>query len=146
MKKENKKIPTFEEIHSFIEENYDAPEHLKPGLQELIKSNKSFVFQRIGNEGELVGVSFYKEITPNLVETSTTVVHKKWRRAGVATLLNDKMEKIFEEKKFKKISCFIYTKNLPSIFLKLKRGYLIEGLRRNHDFQGVHEYVLGKEL
>ena len=52
----------------------------------------------------------------------------------------------FVELGYGKIVSHVYVENLPSLILKLKLGYLIEGTLRDHDRAGQHEYILGKIL
>ena len=40
----------------------------------------------------------------------------------------------------------IYIDNIPMIVIKLRQGYIIEGLHRDHERPGLHEYSLGKVL
>jgi len=141
-------------VVNFIKENYNAPDILLPSVEELEKQHldmvmvsEPFDFAEAGNVGEIVlGITFLKNITETLMETRTTVVRKDKRGQGVATMLNVFVEDIAKKKGINKISCHIYAENLTSLFIKLKRGYLIEGLLRDHDTKGQHEYFVSKTL
>ena len=142
MKIELCNFDNFDKILELIRQEYDAPVHLKPTDASQVKAP----FFTIKDNDELVGISFFRKITDNLVRTNTTVIKKEYRNNGLGNRLNEKMEKYFKENGFKKISCNVYADNLPSIILKLKRGYLIEGTLLDHDFTGKHEYIMGKFL
>jgi len=98
------------------------------------------------NNDSIIASTSYKRYTDNLVMIQSTMVIDGYRGQGVGRFLNAQLEKHFKEKGFGKIVSHIYVQNLPSIILKLKLGYLVEGTLRDHDFKGQHEYVLGKQL
>jgi len=91
-------------------------------------------------------LSFFKFLTPKLVEKYRTVVRLDLRGHGLSKQLDSHIENMLRNEGVKKIKSHIYVDNFPSLFGRLKRGYLIEGLLRNHDEPGMHEYILGKEL
>jgi RimJ/RimL family protein N-acetyltransferase len=95
---------------------------------------------------EMVAATSIEEMTENLVTMWTTVVKSDRRGEGIGTLLNVEMIEHLKELGYGKISSHIYVENLPSIVLKLKLGYIIEGTLRDHDKMGQHEYVLNKTL
>ena len=130
-------------LFHLIAGHYRAPTHLKPRSPEEVNP-PCFVVE--DDKGRLVGVTFFKPITGHLVETYSTVIAKDWRGNGIGTKLNDYIEEELRKHGYGKITCNVYTSNLPSLVLKLKRGYLIEGTLMDHDFKGMHEYVLGKKL
>jgi len=145
------KVSSFEalQILTLINQHYDAPEHLKVKTVKELYDKIAKDNAKVGvikENDEIVTVSFYKKMTDHLVMTYWTIVHKAHRKKRLAYRINEEFEKIFKQQGFKKVMCDIYTDNLPSLFLKLKRGYLVEGLRKNHDLQDVHEYTLGKEI
>jgi len=94
----------------------------------------------------LVAVTSVEEITDTLCAMWSTIVKEDCRGQGIGRILNDHLETWLRDAGFEKISSHIYVENLPSIILKLKIGYLIEGTLMNHDAPGQHEYILGKEL
>jgi len=106
----------------------------------------AYYFGIIDECGKTIAATCYTILTSNLVSMKSTMVTTGNRGQGVGRFLNGQLEKHLKEKGFGKIVSHIYTQNLPSIILKLKLGYLIEGTLRDHDFTGQHEYVLGKTI
>jgi len=96
--------------------------------------------------GELIAVTSYVPLNSNVANMQSTVVHPKHRGKGVGTWLNHRMEIQLIKEGFSKVTSNVYIENIPSIVLKLKLDYVIEGLLRDHDSIGQHEYVLGKIL
>lgn len=137
-----------QEIVDFVVENYDnAPEHLYPKTVEelLLKDGESEVLITEDAHG-IEGLCFFKFLTPSLVESYRTVVRLDVRGRHVSMKLSEIMEGMVRNMGAKKIKCHIYTDNIPSLFRRIKTGFLVEGLLRNHDEKGRHEYILGKEL
>lgn len=159
MKVENKKFNQLNKdqkqyLVDFIAKNYEAPEYLLPTIDELEKSDLTVFIASVpidlfeaGNVGdEVFGLTFGGFVTDSLFRTRTTIVRKDMRGKGIAKALNDDLEDYCKAHNVNKISCNIYTNNLPSLFLKLKRGYIIEGLHKDHDEIGSHEYLVSKFL
>jgi hypothetical protein len=137
-----------QKIVNFIKENYnEAPEHLYPKtVEELLKRDGESEVLVIEDGFGIEGLSFFKFISPKLVENYRTVVRLDTRRKGVSKKLSILIEGMIVSMGATKIKCHIYVDNYPSIFRRIKSGFLIEGLLRNHEEKGRHEYVLGKEL
>jgi len=96
--------------------------------------------------GNIIAATSCIHLTDNLVMMQSTMVTPEYRGQGVGKFLNNKLEENLKSKGYGKIVSHIYVENLPSIILKLKLGYLIEGTLHDHDFKGQHEYVLGKQI
>ncbi len=92
----------------------------------------------------IIAATSYVKMTDHLALMQATMVVENYRGKGVGRFLNDNFEVTLGELGFGKIESHIYIENLPSIILKLKLGYIIEGTLHDHDFIGQHEYVLGK--
>jgi len=135
-----KEIQCKEEIAKFYQEN---PTEYLNDQAELV-SNATYI--GIYNSGELIAASSYVKLTDRLVMMQSTMVLPDRRGQGIGRFLNEELITHLSIKGFGKIVSHIYVENLPSIILKLKLGYLIEGCLRNHDFKGQHEYILGKEI
>ena len=136
-----------QKIVDFIKDNYEAPDFLIPeSVQLLVHEHGDSEIVILEDEYGIEGVTFFKFLSPLLVEKYRTVVRLDVRGAGISKKLDDTVENLAYTAGAKKIKTNIYANNLPSIFGRLKRGYLIEGLLRNHDGPGMHEYILGKEL
>lgn len=95
---------------------------------------------------ELCAITSTSAITDNSVNMWGTLVREDLRGVGIGKILNLKMEKELKSLGYNKISSHIYIENLPSIILKLKLGYIIEGTLYNHDEMEQHEYILRKML
>lgn len=94
----------------------------------------------------LIAATSYVKLTDHLAMMQSTMVLPDRRSQGVGRCLNEHFVEYLKEEGYHKIVSHIYVDNLPSIILKLKLGYLIEGTLRNHDEPGQHEYILGKEI
>ena len=127
-------------IEEFYKEN--PTEYLTDTVGTISNANYFGVIK----EGNLIGATSYIKMTDNLALMQSTIVSKEHRGQGVGRFLNEKLELCLKKRGFGKITSNIYVENMPSIILKLKLGYLIEGTLRDHDFVGQHEYVLGKIL
>jgi ribosomal protein S18 acetylase RimI-like enzyme len=126
-------------VLNFYSRHYKAPSHLVP------KSLSGHYYKLVDGD-HILAVTRHIFLTPFLLQTCSTVVHSDIRGQGIGTVLNDLVEKDAQDRGIQKITCNIYVDNIPSIVLKLKRGYLIEGLLRDHDDKGKHEYILGKAI
>lgn len=132
-----------DDINFFISEHYDTKYLL--GYRSAVDIMKNhFIICKDGDK--IVGVMGSNKESDNTLKTHTTAVHKDYRGQGVASMMNERMENFAIAQECRKMTCEIYTTNLPSLFLKLKRGYLIEGTRFNHDAEGHHDYILGLML
>lgn len=98
------------------------------------------------DSSKVIAATSYLKITDNLAIMQSTMVLPENRGQGVGRFLNEQLIEHLKEEGFGKIVSHIYVENLPSIILKLKLGYLIEGTLRDHDFAGQHEYILGKNI
>lgn len=93
---------------------------------------------------ELIAITAYSHMTDHLAMMQSTTVKSDHRGIGIGRTLNTKIEEYLKGIGYGKIVSHIYIDNLPSIILKLKLGYVIEGLLKDHDVVGQHEYILGK--
>lgn len=121
-------------------------EHFYEGNPTLYPRNPFGNYYGIIDNHKIIAATCYIKKTDNLVSMQSTMVHPDHRGQGIGRLLNEQLIKHLDNEGVGKIVSHIYVENLPSIILKLKLGYLIEGTLRDHDFEGQHEYVLGKTL
>jgi len=137
-----------QQIVDFVIDNYEsAPNHLYPKtVEELLERDGKSEVVIVEDEHGIEGLCFLRFLTPKLVESYRTVVRLDVRRMGVSKKLAELSESLMRNSGVNKIKCHIYTDNLPSLFRRLKGNYIIEGLLRNHEEKGRHEYILGKEL
>lgn len=137
-----------QQIVNFVVENYDtAPEYLYLStVDELIqKDGNSEVFM-IEDEYGIEAMCLVNFESPHVAEVYRTVVRLDVRNRGLSKQLDETVENTLRNAGFKKVQTYIYAHNLPSVFRRLKRGFLIEGLLRNQDGNGRNTYILGKEL
>jgi hypothetical protein len=137
-----------QQIVDFVIDNYeDAPSYLIPQtVEELLEKNGNAEIVISEDDYGIDGLSFFRYISPTLVESFRTVTRMDVRSQGISKNLNETMENMLKNLGVSKIKCHIYADNYISLFRRVKMGYLIEGLLRNHDTVGQHEYILGKEL
>lgn len=95
---------------------------------------------------DMIGMTSYREISKKLVITERTILLPSFRGIGFGSAICLELEKFLKKREYNKMCCEILTFNLPMLFIKLKQGYLVEGLARNHDGKDVHQYYLGKEI
>lgn len=96
--------------------------------------------------GTVIGMSSYQKVSKRLVMTERTILYPKYRGLGYGTATSKELERVLKAKGFGKICCQVYTFNHYMVLLKMKQGYFIEGLLRDHEDVGLHEYYLGKEI
>ncbi len=101
-------------------------------------------FGVVSDSEEIIAVTSYVKQTDHLVLMQSTMILPEHRGQGVGRFLNEQLTLHLKELGFGKIVSHVYIDNLPSIILKLKLGYIIEGTLRDHDFIGQHEYIIGK--
>lgn len=137
-----------QKIVDFAIDNYDdAPEHLYPKtVEELLERDGNSEVIVLEDDYGIEGMCMLRFLTPKLVESYRTIVRMDVRRRGVSKKLAEISENMLRNAGVKKIKCNVYTTNLPSLFRRLKGGFLVEGTLKNHERRGSHEYVLGKEL
>ncbi len=91
-----------------------------------------------------VGCSAYAPKTAYLAESVKTVVDPAHRRGGFGGALSLAIEAQVRADGFKKIMSTILITNVPMIVIKLRQGYIVEGIHMDHEKPGLHEYSLGK--
>lgn len=96
--------------------------------------------------GALVGSTAYVRKTAFLAESIKTVVDPAHRQRGVGAAISQAIEDEIRRAGFTKAMSTIYIDNIPMIVIKLRQGYVVEGLHRDHEKPGLHEYSLGKGL
>ena len=127
-------------VLNFYKRHYKAPNYLIP------ENLEGLYYKLVDEDDQILAVTKHRYPSPFLLETSSTVVHQSLRGQGIGKHLNDLVEQKAKDSGVTKITCQVYVDNLHSLMLKLKRGYIVEGLLRDHDELGKHEYILGKPL
>lgn len=137
-----------QQIVDFVKDNYDnAPEYLYPKtVDELLSKEGENLIYTIFEGKELVALCFATTKYPHVSEIYRSIVKISERGRGISKKLDEFAEKELKKRGVKKIQSYIYVKNFPSLFRRLKRGFLVEGLVRNQDGNGMNTYVMGKEL
>jgi GNAT superfamily N-acetyltransferase len=95
-------------------------------------------------DGARLGCTAYTAKTKFLAESVKTVVDPGRRRHGVGAAISLAIEEEVRRAGFKKIMSTILITNIPMIVIKLRQGYLVEGIHMDHEKPGLHEYSLGK--
>jgi GNAT superfamily N-acetyltransferase len=135
------------ELVSFVNKHYASE---LPLTEEPLASGaiQFFWALRPGADGndERVGCSAYMAKTKYLAESVKTVVDPKFRGQRLGEAISQAIEDEVRARGFTKIMSTILVGNLPMIFIKLKQGFLIEGIHMDHEKPGLHEYSLGKVL
>ena len=93
-----------------------------------------------------VGCTGYVAKTAFLAESVKTVIDPSFRGKGAGVAVSQAIEDEVRRRGFKKIMTTILIGNLPMIFIKLKQGFIVEGIHMDHEKPGLHEYSLGKVL
>lgn len=104
------------------------------------------IYVGVFDSDKLIATSSYVPIHDRLAMMQSTMVLPEFRGKGVGRFLNEQLIEHLKKEGYGKIVSHIYVENLPSIILKLKLGYLVEGTLRDHDAEGQHEYILGKTI
>lgn len=130
------------EVVAFVNANYrsELPLSDKPLAAGLIQ----FFWAVDVQSGARIGCTAYMPKTPYLAESVKTVVAAAQRGQGYGEAISLAIEEEVRRRGFKKIMSTILVDNLPMLFIKLKQGFLIEGIHLDHEKPGLHEYSLGK--
>ncbi len=141
-----KTYASMNDFHEFVKAYHFTPDELIPSVSTLAP-NDIHLFSIIEEAtGDKIGVTSYKALSKTLVEIQKTILHPQYRGNGYGRPVVEAMENVLEKRGFKKMMAFVYTTNLSMIILRLKTGFLIEGLLRNSDAPGIDEYIMGKEI
>jgi GNAT superfamily N-acetyltransferase len=130
------------DVVAFVNANYASP--LGPMSEGAFRTTSFFWAH--DDDGVRVGVTAFVQKTKWLAESVKTVVDPAHRGRGLGVALSQAIEDELKRRGFTKVMTTIYVDNLPMIFIKLKQGYLVEGIHRDHEKPGLHEYSLGKVL
>ncbi len=98
------------------------------------------------DDGGRVGCTGYVRKTAFLAESVKTVIDPAHRGRGLGAAVSKAIEDEARRRGFKKLMTTILVDNLPMLFIKMRQGFLIEGMHRDHEKPGLHEYSLGKML
>ncbi|MBK9753005.1 MAG: GNAT family N-acetyltransferase [Nannocystis sp.] len=128
---------------AFVNANYRSP---FPIDAELVRDRLHRFFWAHDDAGARVGSAAYVRKTAFLAESIKTVVDPAHRQRGVGAAISRAIEAEIRRAGFTKAMSTIYIDNIPMIVIKLRQGYIIEGLHRDHEQPGLHEYSLGKLL
>ena len=133
-------------VLDLIKDHHDTmPDELKPkNLSDLGDRLTTWYKIMIGNIP--VGMTAYQHITPNLAYVKRTIVHPDHRNMGVAKAAWILMEDILKKNGYGKAFCHVFSTNTAMVNVRVKAGFVIEGLLKDHDALGIHCYVLGKKL
>lgn len=128
---------------AFINANYKSP---FPVDAATVRDPQRRYFWAHDPAGAKVGTAAYVRKTAFLAETVKTVVDPAHRKRGLGAAISRAIEDELRRAGFKKAMSTIYIDNIPMIVIKLRQGYIVEGLHHDHEQPGLHEYSLGKLL
>lgn len=129
------------EIVAFVNAHY--PSELPLEESQLATLH---LFWAILDDGRPVGCTGYLRRTAWLAESVKTVVDRAHRGRGLGVAISQAIEVEVRRRGYTKLMTTILVTNLPMLFIKLKQGFLVEGLHMDHEKPGLHEYSLGKVL
>lgn len=125
----------------------DAMHFMKAHYPEGVSETYIAQCRWLTNKSETVmcGVEFYNE---ELVVVKQFVVSKEFRGQGYGQLFGLELKGFLQRSGVKKVIAHVFANNLPSVFMCLKMGGLIEGLMRNQLSSKEHEnvYVIGGQI
>jgi RimJ/RimL family protein N-acetyltransferase len=134
-----------DELVTFVNAHYKS--ELPLHAEGLTSGHYRFFWALIDggdDDGVRVGCSAYVPKTPYLAESVKTVVDPARRRGGLGAAISLAIEEQVRADGFKKIMSTILINNIPMIVIKLRQGYIVEGIHMDHEKPGLHEYSLGK--
>jgi GNAT superfamily N-acetyltransferase len=127
---------------TFVNTHYPSELPLEP--TDVHNGHYRFFWANDAADGARLGCTAYTQKTKYLAESVKTVVDPARRRHGVGAAISLAIEEEVRRAGFKKIMSTILITNIPMIVIKLRQGYLIEGIHMDHEKPGLHEYSLGK--
>jgi GNAT superfamily N-acetyltransferase len=130
-----------DELVAFVNAHYKSELPLE---HEGLTSGHYRFFWAVDDDGVRVGCCAYVAKTRYLAESVKTVVDPAQRKRGVGAAISQAIEDEVRRAGFTKIMSTILITNIPMIIIKLKQGYLVEGIHMDHEKPGLHEYSLGK--
>ena len=131
------------ELVAFVNRHYQSELPLE---EAPIAAGLLQFFWAIDDDGARVGCTAYMKKTKYLAEAVKTVVDPAHRGRGLGAAISLAMEEEARRRGFTKLMSTILIGNLPMLFIKLKQGFIIEGIHMDHEKPGLHEYSLGKVL
>lgn len=140
IKDPNEEVEVYDMLFNMYSKHHSTPGRLL--CDELPLANYSLLF--VGKQ--CVGMTSYRMLSPKLAMTERTIILPEFRNQGYGKQASQVIEDHLKSKGITKIACEIFTFNHAMLFIKIKQGYLIEGLMRNHDDRNIHQYYLGKEI
>lgn len=140
---DGKDPPARAEIVAFVNKHYPSELPLTEGPLE---SGAIQFFWAVNEDDKRVGCTAYVAKTKYLAESVKTVVDPHFRGQRIGEAISQAIEDEVRGRGFTKIMSTILIGNLPMIFIKLKQGFIIEGIHMDHEKPGLHEYSLGKVL
>ena len=131
------------EIVAFVNTHYKSELPLEDA--DLASGHVQF-FWALDDDGKRVGCTAYIAKTKYLAESVKTVVDPVFRGRRLGEAISQAIEDEVRTRGFTKIMSTILITNLPMLFIKLKQGFIVEGIHMDHEKPGLHEYSLGKML
>ena len=130
------------ELVAFVNAHYRSELPLE--ADDVKSGHYRFFWASDASDGSRLGCSAYAPKTKFLAESVKTVVDPVRRQRGVGAAISQAIEAEVQRAGFTKIMSTILITNIPMIVIKLRQGYIIEGIHMDHEKLGLHEYSLGK--
>lgn len=131
------------ELVAFVNTHYKSELPLE---EEALAAGHVQFFWAIDDAGKRVGCTAFIARTKYLAESVKTVVDPVFRGRRLGEAISQASEDEVRRRGFTKLMSTILITNLPMLFIKLKQGFLVEGIHMDHEKPGLHEYSLGKIL
>lgn len=124
------------------EEDFNAEDYRKTSN---VKSARSETVSFVAVDGERVA-GYLKVVagTNGLGSLEVIGVDPEYFSKGVGSILFAEADKFWKERNMRKISTCVSAHNKKALMYYIKNGFIPEGYRRDHFFEGVDEIILGR--
>jgi len=137
------KCTDYEMLLKFIQDYHSTPSFLLPKEVDDMYISRTTWF-KVFDGVNFIAIFSYTKLSDYLVIVRRTIVKPEFRNQGYSFKIWNKAEQMFIELGFKKIISEVLSENMKMLNIKLNQGFVLEGLRRDHDAPGIHRYELSK--
>ncbi|MCD6369045.1 MAG: GNAT family N-acetyltransferase [Thermoproteales archaeon] len=97
-------------------------------------------------DNRVVGFISFSTTLYKVAYVSLVAVDPEYWGKGVASLLLDTLEEKLRAEGFRKIWLMVTHVNRRAVSFYLKKGFVPEGILRDHTAEGLHEIIMSKKL